>query len=49
MSIYEEHKAEYEFQMANPDKCYCWKLDIYDSCQICNPTLKKMVLHKNFN
>jgi hypothetical protein len=41
MSIYEEHKAEYEFQISNPDQCYCWKLDPYDSCEICNPTLKK--------
>ncbi len=40
MSIYEEHKVQYEFEMANPDSCYCHKLDIYDSCNICNPFQK---------
>jgi len=37
MSIYEELKAEYEFDRYVPDQCYCEKLDIFDTCHICNP------------
>ncbi len=39
MSIYEEHKAQYEFEMLNPNKCYCEELYIYDNCQVCNTEL----------
>jgi len=40
MSIYEELKAEYEFDRYNPDQCYCDQLELHESCQICNPRPK---------
>lgn len=43
MSIYEEHKARYEFEMADPYRCglVCEELD-KDSCPICNPLENKI-------
>ena len=49
MSIYEEHKARYEFEMADPYRCHltCEELD-KDSCPICNPRPKPCPFDKKY-
>ena len=44
MSVWEEHRdmIRWEIDDCGNDGCYCHKLDIYDSCHICNPLQRKI-------